>query len=107
MSDTNLSQRSSFLFLITIGALVISTLVFFSAYFVKPLVETELKNKLLTSFTRLGITSNLVKISGRDITLSGSVKNKEESIMAENAALAIQGIRQVNNKLLIKNQTIE
>ena len=89
------------------GTLIIATLTFGSAYFIEPNVETDLRNKLLTRFTQLGIANNVVSISGRDVTLTGSVKNKKESIMAENTALAIQGIRQVDNKLLIKNQTIE
>ena len=56
---------------------------------------------------RLGIVDSVIENSRRDVTLTGLVKDRNESIMAENAALAIQGIRQVNNNLVIKNQTIE
>lgn len=107
MPKFNNSPKSPLVLLTTLGILVIATLVVASTYFLRPGIELELKNKLANNFAKAGLVNTMINISGRDVTLNGAVPNKAEALKAENAAKEIWGIRQVNNQLLIKNQSIE
>ena len=80
-----------------------ATLVVASAYFLRPSIETELKKKLSDGFSKAGIVCCLITISGRDVILNGAVPNKATSFKVEKTAKEIWGVRQVTNKLLIKN----
>ena len=89
------------LFLLTL--LVVSTLVTASAYFLRPSIETEIKQKVTKKIEEKGVSNMMVNVSGRDVTISGSVDTKEDSTKVEEMSSKVQGVREINNKLLIKN----
>ncbi len=91
------------LFLISLLALV--TLVAASSYFLRPIMETEIKEKVVLKLEEKGHSDIKVDVSGRDVTIKGTVKSEKESSALENVSSKIQGVREINNKLLIKNHT--
>ncbi len=107
VSSTNKSAKSPFILLAMIGILIIATLVVATTYFLQPRIETELRQQLLINFSQAGLTETFVDVSGRDVTLNGVVNNQAEAIKAENTAKQTQGVHQVNNRLLVKNQSSE
>ncbi len=107
MSEYSQSAKSPFVLLTSLGILVIATLVVASTYFLRPGIEYELKEKLLHDFANAGFVNTSINVSGRDVTLRGNVQDKAEALKAENTAKQIWGIRQVDNQLLIKNQSVE
>lgn len=107
MSYINSSSKSALLLLSILGILIISTLVVLSSYFLRPLIEIDLKEKLSKNLTKSGIhTSITVHVSGRDIILFGSVLNKRDALIAENTTKKTWGVRHVKNNLLIKNRKL-
>ena len=103
MSQASNLPKSPFILMSTLGILVIATLVVATTYFLRPQIEIELEIRLAQGFTKAGLVSNLITVSGRDVTLSGAVPNLAISLKAEKIAKKIRGVRQVNNRLLIKN----
>jgi len=101
--------KSPLVFLASVAVLTISTLVVASAYFLQPNIESELKNKLIQNFTAVGLSNRntTIKLSGRDVTLSGYVSTEHDAMKAEEVAKQVSGIREVNNQLMIKNQSTE
>lgn len=91
----------------TIGLLIIFTLVIASTYFLRPTMESELKQQLDNKLYLSGIRNTRIDISGRDVTLNGLVKDKAEANRVERIAKDIWGIRDVSNHLVIKNHAIE
>ena len=89
------------LFVITL--LVISTLVTASAYFLRPSIELELKEKVTLKMDQNEVSNITVNVSGRDVTIDGSVRNKETLSSVEKVTSEVQGVREVNNRLVIKN----
>ena len=89
------------LFLLTL--LVISTLITASAYFLRPSIETEIKEKVIATIEEKGLGNMTVDVSGRDVTISGSVDTESDSSRVEKISSEVQGVREINNKLLIKN----
>ena len=94
--------KSPLVFLITLAVLVVSTLVVASSYFLKPSIETELKNQLTKEILMLGLFNPSIKISGRDVTLTGVVSKQSDVMKAENIARHVAGIREVSNQLVVK-----
>ena len=90
-----------------LGVLIISTLVAISSYFILPSIELDLKTKLVANLSQTGLTSSNIRVSGRNITLYGSVSSNTDITVAEDIAKSIWGVRQVNNSLLIKTEEIE
>ncbi len=103
VTQTGNSSKSALLLLSIIGVLVISTLVVISSYFLRPTIEFDLKEKLVSSLSKVGLNTPLVRVSGRDVELHGSVATVNELTIAEETAKRVWGVRQVNNHLLIKN----
>lgn len=99
--------KSVLLLLSILGVLVISTLVVISSYFLRPSIELDLKAKLIDNFSKAGVDNSIIYVSGRDITLSGSVSSKADAKISENIAKSVWGVRQVNNSLLIEAKEIE
>lgn len=73
-----------------------------STYFLQPNIESELKTQLQNQLSLSGLDGALINISGRDVILMGSVKNKSDATKAENVAKEVWGIRNVSNQILIK-----
>jgi len=101
------SSKSALLLLSMLGVLIVSTLVAISSYFLLPSIELDLKTKLVANLSQTGITSSNISVSGRNITLYGSVSSNTDIIVAEDIAKSIWGVRRVNNSLLIKTEEIE
>lgn len=101
----NLSFRSKspLVLLLLLTILVISTLITASAYFLRPSIETEIKEKVIEKIEQKGLGNMIVDVSGRDVTISGYVDTKEKSSKVEEISSEVQGVREINNKLLIKN----
>ncbi len=89
--------------LLLLTVLVISTLITASAYFLRPSIETEIKEKVIEKIEQKGLGNMIVDVSGRDVTISGYVDTKEKSSKVEEISSEVQGVREINNKLLIKN----
>ncbi len=92
------------LFSSILGVLVVSTLVAASSFFLRPVIELDLKNKLISDLLKAGITPPVINISGRDITLSGFISNEKESIRTEETAKKVWGVRKVNNHLIVRSK---
>ena len=107
MSIFNSPSKSALLLLGTLGILIISTLIAISSYFLQPAIELDLKRKLIINFFKAGIDTSIIHISGRDITLNGSVSSKNNANIAEDLAKKISGVRQVKNNLSISNDITE
>jgi len=102
LRNINFRSKSPLVLLFLLTLLVISTLVTASAYFVRPSIETELKGKVIEKIEEKGHKNMVVNVSGRDVTISGSVDSKEESSSVERMSSEVKGVREINNKLLIK-----
>jgi len=95
--------KSPLILLSTIGTLIIVTLVFASSTFLRPKIESDLKKQLHSQLSLSGLDETLIHISGRDVILMGTVKDKSEAEKAENTAKKIWGVRNVSNEILIEN----
>lgn len=101
MTQSGSSPKSAFILLSIISIMVISTLVLISSYFLRPAIEINLKDQLVSSLSKAGLMNSMVRVSGRDVELHGAVSNINERIAAEEAAKQIWGVRQVENHLLV------
>lgn len=90
--------------LLLISLLTLVTLVTASNYFLRPIMETEIKEKVIHKIEEKGHLDINVNVSGRDVTIKGTVDSKEESSALEKVSSNVQGVREIDNKLLIKNQ---
>ena len=101
------SSKSPLTLLVLLGVMVIATLVVISDYFVRPGMEQDLTEKVTQGLHNQGLLNATVKVRGRDVKLSGSVPSSASSKQAEEMIQQIQGIHQIENNLVIKNQAIE
>lgn len=99
--------KSPLVFLASVAILTVATLVVASAYFLQPNIESELKGKLIQNFIAVGLRNTNIKLSGRDVTLSGFVLSFNDAVKAEEIAKHVSGVREVNNQLMIKKQSSE
>lgn len=95
--------KSPMVLLFVITLLVISTLVTASAYFLRPSIELELKEKVTEKIDQNGVSKLVVNVSGRDVTIDGFVRNEETYSSVEKITGEIYGVREINNRLVIKN----
>ena len=107
MQKTVRSSKSPLTLLVLLGIMIISTLVVISDYFVRPGMEQDLTQKVTQGLHKQGLLDATVKVRGRDVILSGSVPNSVTSKQAEEMIQQIQGIHQIDNNLVNKNQSIE
>ena len=107
MPNPDHSSKSPLTLLVLLAVMVIATLVVISNYFLRPSMEFDLTHKITKNLLSYGINNAVINVSGRDVTLTGSVLNHDESIKAVKLIRKNRDIRQVDNKLVIKNQTIE
>ncbi len=107
MQESERSSRSPLTLMILIGFMVISTLVVMSNYFIRPSMESGLAQKITENLHSQGLLDMTLKIRGEDVTLTGHASNNAEAIKAEKMIQEIWGIHKVDNKLVIKKQTIE
>ncbi len=65
-------------------------------------MEMDLKEKVVDIIEEKGHLSINVDVSGRDVTLKGTVNSEEESSSLESISSKVKGVHEINNKLLIK-----
>ena len=105
MLKTKPQSKSPLTLLLLIGCLVISTLVMISNYFFRPGLELELKNRIVSKLYSYSLYNPVIKVEGRDVVLKGIARNRAEAEKIEAEIQSISGIHQVDNKLLINNQS--
>lgn len=90
------------LFLITL--LIISTLVLVSNYFFRPGLETDLKNRIISTLYSHKIFNAVIDVNGRDVVLKGVTPNSSEAKKIEADIQNISGVNQLYSKLQIENE---
>ena len=101
-SNAGKTEKSPIMLLALIAVLVVSTLVMFANYFLRPSIESDLTQKIVASLYMHDLSNAMIKVEGRNATIQGFVSSSAESIKAEKAIQAIPDIHHVENKLLIK-----
>lgn len=104
MQRISYSSKSPLIFLSILGVLVISTLVMISSYFLRPSIEIDLKEQLIEKLSNIGINTPTIKVSGMDVTLTGTVSDQSKKIIAEETVKKIWGVRRVNNHLVVETE---
>ena len=105
MLKTQPQSKSPLTLLLLIACLVISTLVMISNYFFRPGLELDLKNRIVSKLYSYSLYNPVIRVEGRDVVLNGVARNQEEAEKIEAEIQSISGIHQVDNKLLINNQS--
>jgi len=104
MNDSTSSDRfskSPLIFLLLVAVLVVATLVAASEYFLRPQIESDLRQNITRSFSQAGLSIADIKLSGRDVTLKG-VASKLVAQKVENTTKQIWGVRQIDNQIIIQ-----
>lgn len=101
------TSKSPLTLLLLIGILVISTLVVISNYFLRPGLELSIEDQVRGNLSEIGIKTVKVSVEGRNVLLEGFTLNHSDWKKAEIIVNKIQGINQVENLLVVKNQTNE
>ena len=78
-----------------------------SNYFVRPGVELELEQKIIQNFERQNLLNTVIRVKGRDVSISGTVLNNTEAQNVEKILKSIEGIRQIDNHLVLRNRPVE
>lgn len=94
-------SKSPLTLLLLIGFLVICTLVMISNYFLRPGIELDLKNKVITHLYKHDVFNAMVKVEGRNVKLSGITSNELEAQKVGAAIQNISGVHQLENNLVI------
>lgn len=99
--ETQQKENRSQLLLVALFALSMIALLVIAILFVAPDIEKDLNQKIIAQLEKEGITAS-VSVSGRDITLSGSVDaadiEKAETITAD-----VEGVHFIDNQLIADN----
>jgi len=95
-------SKSPLILLVLVAILVVGTLVAASEYFLRPQIESELKQKITRSFAQTGLSIADIKLSGRDVTLNGAVSSRSMAQKVENTTKQIWGVRQIDNQIIIQ-----
>ena len=88
-----------------IACLVIATLVMISNYFLRPGLELDLRNRIVSKLHFQNLLNPVIKVEGRDVMLSGIVPNEGEAEKIEARIQSISGINQIDSQLFIENRT--
>ena len=99
-------SKSPLTLLILISFLVISTLVMISNYFLRPGLESDLRNRITATLSAHNIVNAVIKVQGRDVILNGIAANPLIAKKAESDIKSIAGINAVRSKLVIEKQDI-
>ncbi len=99
--------KSPLTLLLLIGILVVATLVVISNYFLRPGLELSIKDQVRGNLRESGIKTVKVSVDGRNVLLEGFILSQADWMKAESIVNKISGIHQVENQLVVKNQTIE
>ena len=107
MQSEGTTSKSPLTLLLLIGILVIATLVVISNYFLRPGMELSIKDRVRDNLRDSGINTVKVSVDGRNVLLEGFILNQADWIKAESIVNKIRGIHQIENQLVVKNQTNE
>ena len=107
MQNPHHASKSPLTLLVLLGLMVIATLVVISNYFLRPSMEMNLTRNITSNLIKSGIEGASITVSGRDIILEGAVQSEADIVKVERLIQENWDIRQLENKLVIKNQTIE
>jgi len=92
-------STKQFLLPLVLLAVVVITLLGLSVFFVAPNIQNDLAKEVRNELTKYSIPANIT-LSGRDVTLSGTVDALETKKKASLITEKVCGIRFVNNQLL-------
>ena len=87
--------------LLFLGLLGLALVCVFCLYCRAPAIEEDLRGKALACLAEAGLDGELLTVSGRDATLTGSVASPVLGDGVEACIAAIPGIRVVTNRLEI------
>lgn len=73
-----------------------------SNYFFRPGLESDLKNKIITTLYSHHIFNAAIDVNGRDVVLKGITPNLKEAKKIEADIQKITGVNHLQSKLLIK-----
>ena len=94
-------SKSPLTLLLVISLLVISTCVMISNYFLRPGLESDLKNRVVTTLSSHNITNVVINVEGRGVVLNGIADNLLEVKKVGSEVQKISGISHVKNKLVV------
>ena len=100
-------SKSPLTLLLLIGVLIIATLIVISNYFLRPGLELNIREAVSKNLREGGMKTVKVSVEGRNVLLQGYIHKNTDSIKAENIVSNILGVHQVENQLVVKNQTNE
>lgn len=102
MSKPQTKSKSPFTLLFLITLLIISTLVMVSNYFFRPGLESDLKNRIISTLYTHDIFNAVIDVNGRDVVLKGITSNSDEAKKIEADIQNISGVNRLHSKLLIE-----
>ncbi len=92
-------ENQHHLLLVILFALSMLALLVISIVFISPEIEKDLNQKVTEELEKKGIEA-IVTVSGRDVTLSGTVKAPEDVQHAQKSTTKICGIHFIDNQLV-------
>lgn len=96
------SETRPVLLLILMVLLVTALLATIGIYWKKSTIETALSQQTRQAFMEAGLPLNTIRFDGRDGILSGSAPSKAIAQKSATVARAVEGVRSIDNRLIIK-----
>ena len=96
-------ENSHHLLLVALFALSMIILLIISIVLISPEIEKDLSQKVTEELEKKGIEAT-VTLSGRDVTLSGTVTTPEDIQQAQTLTTKICGIHFIDNQLVLQNK---
>lgn len=87
--------------IILLGLFLLAILGYFCIYQHKNDIQEDIHTRTIAAVTSEGLSEANVTIDGRDITLTGEVASEEIKSQAENLVWGVNGVRTVNNQLVV------
>jgi len=87
--------------IILLGAILLAILGYFCTYHHSSSIQDDIQTRTLKSITENGLDSVTVNTDGRDVLLTGEVKNEKIKSQAEKLVWGIYGVRTVDNQLAV------
>ena len=87
--------------IILLGAILLAILGYFCIYHHSSSIQDDIQTRALKSIAENGLDSVTVNTDGRDVLLTGEVKNEKIKSKAEKLVWGIYGVRTVDNQLVV------
>lgn len=104
MFNSQAKSKSPLTLLLLITLLVISTLVVVSNYFFRPGLESDIKDRIISTLSSHKILNAVIDVNGMDVVLKGVAPNSVAAKRIEIDVQNISGVNQVYSKLLIEDE---